>query len=130
MSATDVMSTTEEKRTLPPTLIETPGGERLVLLPEAEYRSLLSAAEGRAKTAETIVPAGVASRIFAGENPVRVYREWRGLTGRELAAQSGLSAGHISDIESGRRSASAEARATIAALLGLAADDLLPANMS
>ena len=114
---------------MPATLIETPGGERLVLLPEGEYRSLLAAAEGRSARAATIVPADVANRIFAGENPVRVFREWRGLTARALAARAEMSATHLSDIESGRRAPSIEARERLAAALDIDAEDLEPANM-
>lgn len=113
-----------------PTLIETPKGERLVILPEADYKALVAAAEGRvAAASEVVVPAEVANRIFAGEHPVRVYREWRGLTAADLAGTAGVSAGHLSDVERGRRQASVEIRARLAAALGVHADDLLPANM-
>lgn len=113
-----------------PTLIETPGGERLILLPEAEYRRLVAEAAGRtAPKEEVLVPAEFANRIFAGEHPVRVYRDFRGLAARELAEAAGISAGHLSDIENGRRQASDEVRARLASALGLEADDLEPANM-
>jgi DNA-binding XRE family transcriptional regulator len=117
-----------------PTMIETPKGERLVLLPEAEYRRLLAAAQAgpakspRRKAAVPVrVPAAIANRIFAGEHPVRVYREWRSLTAAALAQSAGLSAGHLSDIESGRRHPSAGAAARLARALGVSADDLAPA---
>jgi transcriptional regulator with XRE-family HTH domain len=109
------------------TLIETPGGERLVLIPEAEYRRLLSAAERHAPNT-TIVPAEIANRIFAGEHPVRVYREWRAMTARALAKAAGTSAGHLSDIEHGRREPSEDLRSRLAAILGLDPDDLMPAR--
>lgn len=112
-----------------PTLIETPGGERLVILPEAEYNRLVAAAKGRRKRSETLIPAEVANRVFAGENPVRVFREWRGFTARTLAELAGLSPGHLSDIESGRRNASPEARKALAMALELDPEDLVPANM-
>jgi predicted transcriptional regulator len=114
---------------MPATVIETPGGERLVIVPEAEYRRLVAAAEGRNAKAETAIPADVANRVFAGENPVRVFREWRGLTARALARNSGISASHLSDIEGGRRAPSAEARQRLAAALDLESEDLEPANM-
>ena len=113
-----------------PTLIETPKGERLVIIPEADYKALVAAAEGRAATSEVIVPAEVANRIFAGEHPLRVYREWRGLNAADLASAAGVSAGHLSDIERGRRQASAEVRDRLAVALGVHADDLIPANMA
>lgn len=113
-----------------PTLIETPGGERLVLLTEADYHRLVAAAEGRqTPKAEVVVPAEFANRIFAGEQPVRVYREWRGLTARALAAAANVSPGYLSDLEAGRRQASDEIRGRLAEALGVDADDLVAANM-
>jgi DNA-binding XRE family transcriptional regulator len=111
------------------TLIETPNGERLVILPEAEYRQLIAAAEGRKDATEVVVPAQVANRIFAGENPIRVYREWRDETALHLAMLCDLSPGHISDLERGRRRPTEEVRQRIARVLGVHPDDLIPANM-
>lgn len=113
-----------------PTLIETPGGERLVLLAEADYRRLVAAAEGRSAPKEVVIPSEFANRIFAGESPVRVYREWRSLTARALATAAGVSAGHLSDIEAGRRQPSDDVRTRLAEALGVDSDDLEPANMA
>lgn len=113
-----------------PTLIETPKGERLVLIPEADYKALVAAAEGRVAASDVVVPAEVANRIFAGDHPVRVYREWRGMTSADLAKAAAVSAGHLSDVERGRRQASDEVRRRLAGALGVHADDLLPANMA
>jgi DNA-binding XRE family transcriptional regulator len=77
----------------------------------------------------TRVPANVANRIFAGEHPIKVYREWRGMTAKAVAEAAGVSAGHVSDLESGRRTPSDDARARIALALGVEADDLIPARM-
>jgi DNA-binding transcriptional regulator YiaG len=111
------------------TLIETPNGERLIILPESEYRQLVADAQGRKQLADVVVPAEVANRIFAGDHPVRVYREWRGIKAKAFAAATGMSPGHLSDIETGRRNPSDDVRARMAAYLGIMADDLIPANM-
>jgi transcriptional regulator with XRE-family HTH domain len=60
---------------------------------------------------------------------VRVYREWKGLPAKVLASSAGISAGHLSDIESGRLTASAEVRKALTQALELEPDDLEPANM-
>lgn len=94
---------------------KTPKGE-VAILPREEYEALLELVneaeedEGTARVIDRVMaaneptfPLEVANRVADGENPVRVFREWRGLTQVELASRAGLSQGHISDIESGRR---------------------------
>lgn len=99
-------------------IITTPSGERLVILPEAEFLALCEAAEdhhdaetvGRfqeklAAGEEELVPCDVVDRILDGENKVRVWRSHRGMSARDLAVATGLSAPYISEIESGKRKA-------------------------
>jgi DNA-binding XRE family transcriptional regulator len=81
-----------------------------ITIPRAEYDALhsrledledvLAAQQGR--TGITL-PAEWANRIMDGEGPVRVWREYRGLGLRELAAKADVGAGFLSDIESGKR---------------------------
>ena len=47
------------------------------------------------------VPWEVAKRVVAGENAVKVYREWRGLTQAELAQKIGSAKAYVSQIETG-----------------------------
>jgi len=96
---------------------KTPQGE-VAILPREEFEALVAkAAEAdedagtarlvaRAKrnvAKEDLIPMEVADRLAAGENPVRVFREWRRLTQQQLALESGLTQGYLSDIETGRR---------------------------
>lgn len=50
-------------------------------------------------------PAAVVRRLVTGGNPVKVFREHRGLTQAELARSAGTSAAYISQIERGDREA-------------------------
>ena len=52
---------------------------------------------------EELVPAAFAKRLIAGESRVRVWRELRGLTQTELAAESGVNRVQIANIESGAK---------------------------
>ena len=52
---------------------------------------------------EEVVPHEVVVRLFAGENPVRVWREHRELTVQALADRAGIGKGYLSQIETGRR---------------------------
>lgn len=119
--------------------IETETG-RLAVLPEAEYRRLAEAAADAADAAvidrfrerlaageEELVPADIVNRLLAGDNPVRVWREHRGLTARALAEAAGLTPAFLSQIEGGQRDGSFETMRKLAAALRVALDDLAPA---
>jgi DNA-binding XRE family transcriptional regulator len=82
------------------------------------------AAYAATRTEETL-PADVVRRLCAGDNPVKVFREYRGLSEAQLAEQAGLSRGHLAAIESDRRRASAKALGALAAALEVSVDDLL-----
>src|SRR5262245_10378880 len=96
--------------------ITTPGGDRLAVMPEAEFLALQEAAEDRedaeavrkfreklAAGEEELIPAEIANRILDGENKVRVWREYRGLSQRDLAVKASVSTGYLSQIEGGSR---------------------------
>lgn len=71
-----------------------------VTIPKAEHERLLEAAEDiaaydRAKAAlasgdDELIPAKFANRLIASEGPLRVYREFRGLTQVALSEASGV----------------------------------------
>ncbi|CAO4182606.1 Transcriptional regulator [Methylorubrum aminovorans] len=118
-------------------IITTPGGERLVLVPEADFEALVAAAEDNAdRTAvadfrrklaageEELIPASVVERLVSGENRVRVWREHRGLSGAALAKQAGLAQAYLSQIETGAREGTVETYGKLAAALGVSLDDL------
>jgi transcriptional regulator with XRE-family HTH domain len=60
-----------------------------------------------------------------GGNPVRVWREYRGLTQQALARTAGISASYLSQIESGKRTGTTAALSAIASALNLALDDIV-----
>lgn len=119
-------------------VIISPGGERLVVLPEHEYAALLEAADDAADIEavrafrrllaageEEWLPADLVERILAGENPVRVWRRHRGLSGQELAEKAGISQPYLSEIETGKKEGSVSAMKQIAEALGVSLDDLV-----
>lgn len=114
--------------------IVTPGGETLVLLPLAEYERLIDAADiaaadriknDVAADRDEMIPGDIVKRILAGENPVRVWRQHRGLSARDLAEKSGLSAAYISEIETGKKVGSVSAMKRIAEILDVDIDDMV-----
>jgi ribosome-binding protein aMBF1 (putative translation factor) len=114
--------------------ITTPNGETLVVLALEEYERLVDRADiaaadrVRADIAagrDELVPADLVRRLLDGENPVRAWRSHRGLSARELAAATGLSAPYISEIEGGKKDGSVSAMKKIADALGIDLDDLV-----
>ena len=122
-----------------PQIIKSPGGEELVVLPLADYEALLQTSEDAqdarianrvlariAAGEEELVPLNVVQRILAGENHVRVWREYRGLKIGELATAANISHAYLSQIESGKRDGTVSTMQTLARALGVDMEDLLP----
>lgn len=110
----------------------------MITIPLREYQVLCHAAGelddlrafDRAKATlatgdDELVPAETFNRLLAGDNPLRVWRELRGLTRSGLASTSGLNRIQIADIEAGRRKGSLETARKLAQALGISIDDLV-----
>ncbi|MHC1999554.1 helix-turn-helix domain-containing protein [Methylobacterium sp. CM6241] len=118
--------------------IVTPAGERLVLIPEAEYAALVAAAEDAADNAafdriekrlasgeEELIPSDIVDRLLDGENRVRVWREHRGMSAKQLAEKAGIAKPFLSQIETGKREGTVDTLRKIADALSLTIDDLV-----
>jgi ribosome-binding protein aMBF1 (putative translation factor) len=70
------------------------------------------------------VPAEVVCRLVAGDNSVKVWREYRGLSQRALAARAGLNFTYLSQIETGARKGPVGTMKKLAEVLGLELGDL------
>jgi len=109
------------------------GNPAFAVLPIAEYERLLDAADEalsvrafdayKAARPETF-PEEVAERLLAGEQPVKVFREYRGLTQTQLAGAAGLRQAYVSQIEAGARVGSVDVLRRIADTLSVDIDDL------
>jgi len=118
-------------------VIEKDGKPEWAVLPYEEYERLVEEVEmlkdvrayDEAKKAvaagEELVPSEVTYAILDGGNPVRVWREHRGMSQKQLAESSGLSVPYLSQIETGKRKGSPGALAAIAKELGLSPDDIM-----
>ena len=109
-------------------------GRRYVLVPERAFQRMLEDSEdladiraydrARAKPQE-FIPAAFAERIIDGESPVRVYREYRGLTQEALSAKAKISKPFLSQIENGARAPSIATAKKLAKALAVDMDDLV-----
>ena len=126
--------------TVKPQFIETPTGDRLAVLPATEYERLAALAAAvdedaadvaafdaatRAATGKDMLPLDMARRMLAGESPVRVWREFRGMKLKDLAEATGLSSPYLSQIENITRTGTLEAMKAIATALRCTVDDLI-----
>jgi DNA-binding XRE family transcriptional regulator len=115
--------------------------EDSVTLRRADYEALLAEIEdardiaiGRkvlddlAAGRDELIPMEIANRLFSGQNPVRVWREYRGMSGRTLAEGAGIPPSYLSEIEAGRKPGSFRAMAAIAKALRITMEDLEPAQ--
>ncbi|MCE8049824.1 helix-turn-helix transcriptional regulator [Halomonas daqingensis] len=119
-----------------PQFIVTPTGERLVVLSEQDYTTLLEQAEnyhdiqaanearGRIDAGVETFPSSVVEALLDGVAPVRVFREHRGMRAGELAEKAGISQGYLSEIESGKKTGSLSVLKRIAEVLGVELNDL------
>jgi DNA-binding XRE family transcriptional regulator len=115
-------------------------GQRMAVMPVAEYERLCeaiedrndgdaaAAAEARRAAGEEYISAAMVDRMLAGENPLRVWRQHRGLTLAALAEQSGVLKSTISDLENGKAQGKPATWRALAEALAVMVDDILPVS--
>lgn len=118
-------------------IIEKDGHPEFAVIPYADYQHFLELLEDEvdARTIaefheayttgrEFLVPDGIMQRELAGESPVKLWREHRGLTQQELATRAGISKPYLSQIETGKRQGTVETLSAIARSLDVPLDVL------
>jgi DNA-binding XRE family transcriptional regulator len=121
-----------------PQIISKDGKPEYAVVPYNDYQKLLANAEmlvdlvayDAAKRAlasgeEELIPAVVVDRLLDGDNPIRVWREFRGLTSAQLATACSVSAAAISQLEAGKRQPSVALLKKLAAALCVDLEQLL-----
>ncbi len=118
-------------------VIEKNGTPEWAVLPYKEYTRLIEETENlqdiraydkainAVADGEELVPSEIVYAILDGENPIRAWREYRGLTQGELSESAGISKPYLSQIESGKRKGRTEILSAIAKALNLTLDDIV-----
>ncbi len=119
-------------------LIERDGNPEWAVIPYEEYLKLLEQVElledirdyDAAKAAlendeDELIPSEVVFAILDGENPIKVWREYRGLTQQQLADKVKISKPYLSQIETGKRTGTTEILSTIAKALDVSLDEVV-----
>lgn len=126
----------------PPQRIRTPSGEEMVILPARDYDALIGALRQGVEDAADIAAANaVMARIESGEedalpldvvkklrreNRIKVLREHRAMTQKQLAAAAGTDPMYISQLETGRARGGLDVLRNIARVLSVDLDILIP----
>jgi DNA-binding XRE family transcriptional regulator len=108
-------------------------GRRFAVVPLMDFEQLVEDAEMlediraydtvRARQ-EEVFPGELAHRLVAGENPIRVFREYRSLTQKQLAKAAKIARPYLTEIETGKKQGSVEVLKRIARALKLELDDI------
>lgn len=124
--------------------IKPPSGEDMVVLPKADYDRLLAAARDKLEDeADAREAARILARLESGaeetlpfeivkrlrkENRIKVLREYRGLTQRQLAEAAELNTLYLSQIECGRATGGIKSLTRLAVALGVGVRMVAPAT--
>jgi len=120
-------------------IIERDGQPEYAVVPIETYRRLLALAEDmediraydRAmaeidRGEDEVLPAEVADRLLSGKtHPLRIWREYRGLTQQQLAQAVGVGKSYISQIEAGKKQAAVGVLQALSRTLAVDMEDLV-----
>ncbi|MBK7455717.1 MAG: helix-turn-helix transcriptional regulator [Anaerolineales bacterium] len=119
-------------------IIERDGKPEWAVLPYEEYLQLIDQSElledirdfdtinaAIDRREEELIPSEVVYAILDGENPIKVWREYRELTQQQLAETAGISKPYLSQIETGKRIGTAEILSAIAKALDVSLDEVV-----
>lgn len=119
-------------------IIKKDGRPEWAVIPYEEYQRLREAADmlqdvrdydevksALARSEEELIPSEVTYALLDGENPLRVWREYGGLTQQQVAEKAGISKPYLSQLESGQRKGTTEVLSAIARVLNVSLDDLV-----
>jgi len=118
-------------------IIERDGKPEWAVLPYEEYLKLIEQAElledirdfdninaAIERGEEELIPAEVLNAILDGKNPIKVWREYRGLTQQQLAAMAGISKPYLSQLETSKRKGTTDVLSAIAKALDLSLEEV------
>ena len=118
-------------------IIERDGKPEWAILPYEEYLQLIEQAElledirdfdeisaAIERGDEELIPAEVVNAILDGKNPLKVWREYRGLTQQQLADIVRISKPYLSQIEAGKRKGTTDVLSAIAKALDVSLEQV------
>lgn len=77
---------------------------------------------------DELVPSEVIYAILDGENPIKAWREYRGLSQQETAQKAGISVPYLSQLEKNKRKGSLDVLTAIARVLSVSLEQIVPSQ--
>ncbi len=116
-------------------IIQNKGKPEYVILPYKEYKQILEELEmfedtesyraAKERNEESYPIELVKSIIIEDENPIKVFREYRKMTQKQLGEKVKVKASYISELESGKKNGSIAVMKKIAEVLKVDLDSLV-----
>ena len=75
---------------------------------------------------DELVPSEVVYALLDGENPIKVWREYRGLSQQETAENARISVPYLSQLETNKRKGSLRVLSAIAKVLKVSLESIVP----
>jgi DNA-binding XRE family transcriptional regulator len=75
---------------------------------------------------DELIPSEVVYAILDGENAIKVWREYRGMSQQEVAESAGISVPYLSQLETNKRKGSLVVLSAIAKVLKVSLDNVVP----
>ena len=77
---------------------------------------------------DELIPSEVVYAILDGENPIKVWREFRGLSQQEAAEKAGISVPYLSQLETNKRKGSLAVLSNIAKVFKVSLESIVPSK--
>lgn len=118
-------------------IVDKEGKPEFAVLPWADYQAMIDRVEelqdivdaenvsAAIQAGEETFPQELVDRLIRGENPIKIWREYRGMTAASLASLVGVTSSAISQIESGKRGVSVDLLKKLATALDVDMEDLV-----
>ncbi|MBX9861039.1 MAG: helix-turn-helix transcriptional regulator [Sphingomonas sp.] len=100
--------------------------QQLALAEDRDDIAATEAAEDRRASGEEYIPFSLIDSIIKGENALRAWRSYRGMTLEALAEQTGSRKSALSDLENGKAQGKPALWRKLADALNVTVDEILP----
>jgi DNA-binding XRE family transcriptional regulator len=77
---------------------------------------------------DELVPSEIIYAILDGGNPIKIWREYRGLSQHEMAKNAGISVPYLSQLETNKRKGSLDVLSAIAKALKVSLEAIVPSQ--